>query len=90
MDSTRVISTIAGTGREGFGGDSGYLAAREEGNKHLVLPHTMSDAAANLMIAARDAVESYEGLRNNSHTSNTALAQSQVARTVTQRKPLVF
>ena len=44
----------------------------------------MSDAASNLMIAARDAVKSYEGLRNNTNTSNTALAQSQVAGTVTQ------
>ena len=63
---------------------SGYLAARAEGDKRLVLDHAMSDAAANLMIAARDAVESYEGLRNNTNTSNTALAQSQVAGTVTQ------
>ena len=63
---------------------SGYLAAREEGDKRLVLDHAMSDAAANLMVAARDAVESYEGLRNNTNTSNTALAQSQVAGTVTQ------
>ena len=62
----------------------GYLAAREEGDKRLVLSHTMSDTASNLMIAARDAVESYEGLRNNTNTSNTALAQSQVAGTVTQ------
>ena len=62
----------------------GYLAAREEGDKRLVLGHTMSDAASNLMIAARDAVKSYEGLRNNTNTSNTALAQSQVAGTVTQ------
>ena len=29
-------------------------------------------------------MESYEGLRNNTNTSNTALAQSQVAGTVTQ------
>ena len=63
---------------------NGYLAAREEGDKRLVLGHTMSDAASNLMIAARDAVDSYEGLRNNTNTSNTALAQSQVAGTVTQ------
>ena len=63
---------------------SGYLAAREESDKRLVLDHAMSDAAANLMVAARDAVESYEGLRNNTNTSNTALAQSQVAGTVTQ------
>ena len=63
---------------------TGYLAAREEGDKRLVLGHAMSDAASNLMIAARDAVDSYEGLRNNTNTSNTALAQSQVAGTVTQ------
>ena len=63
---------------------SGYLAEREEGDKRLVLGHAMSDAAANLMTAAREAVESYEGLRNNTNTSNTALAQSQVAGTVTQ------
>ena len=63
---------------------TGYLAAREEGDTRLVLGHAMSDAASNLMIAARDAVESYEGLRNNTNTSNTALAQSQVAGTVTQ------
>ena len=63
---------------------SGYLAEREEGDKRLVLGHAMSDAAANLMITAREAVESYEGLRNNTNTSNTALAQSQVAGTVTQ------
>ena len=62
----------------------GYLAAREEGDKRLVLSHTMSDTASNLMIAAKDAVKSYEGLRNNTNTSNTALAQSQVAGTVTQ------
>ena len=63
---------------------SGYLAEREEADKRLVLGHAMSAAAANLMIAAREAVESYEGLRNNTNTSNTALAQSQVAGTVTQ------
>ena len=63
---------------------SRYLAAREESDKRLVLDHATSDVAANLMVAAKDAVESYEGLRNNTNTSNTALAQSQVAGTVTQ------
>ena len=63
---------------------AGYLAAREEGDKRLVLSHTMSDTASNLMIAAKDAVESYKGLRNNTNLSNTALAQSQIAGTVTQ------
>ncbi len=62
----------------------GYLAAREEGEKRLVLDHATSDAAANLMVAAREAVASYEGLRNNTNTSNTVLAQSQVAGTLTQ------
>ena len=63
---------------------SGYLAARENGDKRLVLDHATSDVAANLMVAAKAAVELYEGLRNNTNTSNTALAQSQVAGTVTQ------
>ena len=62
----------------------GYLAARKEGDKRLVLSHTMSDTASNLMIAAKDAVESYKGLQNNTNVSNTALAQSQIAGTVTQ------
>ena len=35
----------------------GYLAAREDSDKQLVLSHTMSDTASNLMIAAKDAVE---------------------------------
>ena len=63
---------------------AGYLAAREGGHKRLVLSHTMSDTASNLMIAAKDAVESYKGLQNNTNLSNTALAQSQIAGTVTQ------
>ena len=63
---------------------SRFLADREESDKRLVLDHTMSDVAANLMVAAKAAVESYKGLRNNTNTSNTALAQSQVAGTVTQ------
>ena len=63
---------------------SRYLADREEGDKRLVLDHATSDVAANLMVAAKAAVESYEGLRNNTNTSNTALAQSQVAGAVTQ------
>ena len=63
---------------------SRFLADREEADKRLVLDHTMSDVAGNLMVAAKAAVESYKGLRNNTNTSNTALAQSQVAGTVTQ------
>ena len=62
---------------------SGYLTAREEGDKRLVLSHAISDTASNLMIAAKAAVSSYEGLRNNTNTSNTALQQAMVAGTVT-------
>ena len=62
----------------------GYLAAREGSDNRLVLDHATSEVAKNLMIAAKDAVESYEGLRNNTNISNTALAQSQIAGTVTQ------
>ena len=61
-----------------------FLAAREGGDKRLVLSHTISDTASNLMIAAKGAVDSYEGLQNNTNISNTALAQSQIAGTVTQ------
>ncbi len=63
---------------------AGYLAAREKGDKRLVLSHTMSDTASNLMVAAKDAVDSYKGLQDNTNVSNTALAQSQIAGTVTQ------
>ena len=44
----------------------------------------MSDTASNLMVAAKDAVKSYKGLQDNTNVSNTALAQSQIAGTVTQ------
>ncbi len=62
----------------------GYLAAREDSDKRLVLDHATSEVATNLIVAAKDAVDSYERLRDNINTSNTALAQSQVAGTVTQ------
>ena len=62
----------------------GFLAEREDSDKRLVLAHATSDAAGDLMIAARAAVDSYEGLQNNTNVSNTALAQSQIAGTVTQ------
>ena len=59
-------------------------AAAEAGDKKLVMAHAQSDAAKNLMVAAKEAVTSYEGLRNNTNTSNTALQQAMVAGTVTQ------
>ena len=62
----------------------GYLAAREDSDKRLVLDHATSEAATNLIVAAKDAVDSYERLRENINTSNTALAQSQVTGAVTQ------
>ena len=62
----------------------GYLAAREASDKRLVLDHSTSEVAKNLIVAAKDAVDSYERLRDNINTSNTALAQSQVTGAVTQ------
>ena len=61
-----------------------YRASREEGDKRLVLDHALSDAAAALITSAREASVSYEGLRNNTNTSNTALAQAQVSAQVTE------
>ena len=62
----------------------GYLAAREASDNRLVLNHATSEVARNLIVAAKDAVDSYERLRDNMNTSNTALAQSQVTGAVTQ------
>ena len=61
-----------------------YLAAREASDNRLVLDHATSEVAKNLIVAAKDAVDSYERLRDNINTSNTALAQSQVTGAVTQ------
>ena len=61
-----------------------YLAAREQGDKRLVLDHATSEVAKNLIDAAKEAVDSYKRLRENLNTSNTALAQSQVTGAVTQ------
>ena len=61
-----------------------YLAAREGSDNRLVLDHATSTVATNLIVAAKDAVDSYERLRENINTSNTALAQSQVTGAVTQ------
>ena len=62
-----------------------FLAAREKSDKQLVLSHTMSEVSHRIsLIAAKDAVESYKGLRDNTNISNTALAQSQIAGAVTQ------
>ena len=62
----------------------GYVAARQFGDNRLVLDHAMSDVAGNLMAAAREAVDSYGQLQNNTNHSTTALAESQVAGTLTQ------
>ena len=63
---------------------AGYLAVREDSDKRLVLDHATSEVAKDLIIAAKDAVESYKGLQDNTNVSNTALAQSQIAGAVTQ------
>ena len=61
-----------------------YLAAREASDNRLVLDHSTSEVATNLIVAAKDAVDSYEKLRDNTNVSNTALAQSQITGAVTQ------
>ena len=62
----------------------GYLAAQEAGDTRLVLNHATSDAAGNLMAAAREAADAYSGLSSNSNVSNTAMAQAQVSGIITQ------
>ena len=62
----------------------GYLAAQEAGDTRLVLNHATSDAAGNLMAAAREAADAYSGLSSNSNVSNTAMAQAQVSGMITQ------
>ena len=49
-----------------------------------MLDHALSDAAAELTDAVRSALDSYDGLRNNGNTSNTALQQAAVAGQVTE------
>ena len=61
-----------------------YRAAREASDKRLVLDHSTSEVAKNLIVAAKEAVDSYQKLRNNTNVSNTALAQSQITGAVTQ------
>ena len=42
-----------------------YLAAREASDNRLVLDHSTSEVATNLIVAAKDAVDSYQKLRDN-------------------------
>ena len=62
----------------------GYLREREQADKRLVLDHALSEAAATVITAAREAAEAYGRLRNNTNVSNTALAQLQVSAQVTE------
>ena len=61
-----------------------YLAERQDSETRLVLAHSTSTVAKNLIDAAKDAVDSYKKLRDNTNVSNTALAQSQITGAVTQ------
>ena len=61
-----------------------YLADRQDSDNRLVLAHSTSEVAKNLIEAAKDAVKSYKKLRDNTNVSNTALAQSQITGAVTQ------
>ena len=85
VSETDILNLFRDSSPEGADRASrAYLAAREEGDKRLVLDHATSEVAKNLIDAAKDAVDSYERLRDNLNTSNTALAQSQVTGAVTQ------
>ena len=61
-----------------------YLAERQASDNRLVLDHSTSEVAKDLIGAAKDAVASYKKLRENTNVSNTALAQSQITGAVTQ------
>ena len=61
-----------------------YRVAREAGDKRLVLDHTLSDAAAELIASAREAVDAYTGLSAQTNVSHTALQQSGLAGQVTE------
>ena len=85
ISESDFLSLYAGQSPEvGAAASQVYLAAAEAGDKKLVMAHAQSAAAKNLMVAAKEAVSSYEGLRSNTNTSNTALQQAMVAGTVTQ------
>ena len=85
VSETDILNLFQGSTPEGAERASrAYLAAREGSDKRLVLDHATSEVATNLIVAAKDAVDSYERLRENINTSNTALAQSQVTGAVTQ------
>ena len=85
LSETDILNLFQGSTPEGAERASrAYLAAREGSDKRLVLDHATSEVATNLIVAAKDAVDSYERLRENINTSNTALAQSQVTGAVTQ------
>ena len=85
VSETDILNLFQGSTPEGAARASrAYLAAREGSDKRLVLDHATSEVATNLIVAAKDAVDSYERLRENINTSNTALAQSQVTGAVTQ------
>ena len=61
-----------------------YRLNRERGDQSIVLSYASADAASQATAAIKSALDSYDGLRDNSNVSATALAQSQVAGMVTQ------
>ena len=62
----------------------GWRKTRERTDKRIVLDHSISDAAAELTKALKEAKVSLEGLQNQSNVSDTALAQAELAGSVTQ------
>ena len=62
----------------------GWRENRQRADKKLVMNNAVADAAAELTKALKEAKVSLEGLQNQSNVSDTALAQAELAGSVTQ------
>ena len=62
----------------------GWRKNRERADKRLVMDNAVADAAAQLADALREAKTALDGLQNQSNMSDTALAQAQLAGSVTK------
>ncbi len=62
----------------------GWRENRQRADKKLVMNNAVADAAAELTKALKEAKVSLDGLQNQSNVSDTALAQAELAGSVTQ------
>ena len=62
----------------------GWKKTRERADKRLVLDHAVAEAAAKLADALREAKDALGDLQNQTNVSDTALAQAQLAGSVTK------